>query len=73
MYLRKSCLIEPTIQLDDETTVASVGLCEVRNTVNSRYFVKICNDVNLCNNYCNPGQTPPIPQRRKNLEIIKDQ
>ncbi|CAB05700.2 UPAR/Ly6 domain-containing protein [Caenorhabditis elegans] len=64
MYLRKSCLIEPTIQLDDETTVASVGLCEVRNTVNSRYFVKICNDVNLCNNYCNPGQTPPIPQRQ---------
>lgn len=64
MYLRKSCLVEPVIQLDDETTVTNVDICEVRNTATSRYFVKICNDVNLCNNYCNPGQAPPIPQRQ---------
>ncbi|CAB3408018.1 unnamed protein product [Caenorhabditis bovis] len=64
MELKKSCLIEPIIVLDDDTAVRNVDICEVRNTVNSRYYVKICNDLNFCNNYCSPGQSPPVLQKQ---------
>ncbi|CAI5439009.1 unnamed protein product [Caenorhabditis angaria] len=67
MYLTKSCLADPIITLDDSTQVTQVDICEVRNTADSSYYVKICNDVNFCNNYCSPGQaqpTLPTPQKQ---------
>uniref|UniRef100_A0A8R1I0G6 Uncharacterized protein n=1 Tax=Caenorhabditis japonica TaxID=281687 RepID=A0A8R1I0G6_CAEJA len=64
MTLRKTCLSEPAVELDDETVVQSMDVCEVRNTASSRYYVKICSDVDFCNNYCNPGQAPPVPQKQ---------
>ncbi|CAD6195249.1 unnamed protein product [Caenorhabditis auriculariae] len=72
MFIKKSCIIEPLILLDDNTAVEGVDICEVRNTATSRYFVKICNDVHFCNNYCSPGQSPTIPPQRQPLVTCFD-
>ncbi|KIH50452.1 hypothetical protein ANCDUO_19469 [Ancylostoma duodenale] len=64
MVVKKSCMNTPLLLLDDGTAVETVGVCEVRNTLTSRYYVKLCDDTNFCNNYCNPDVTVEPPQRR---------
>ncbi|PAV87715.1 hypothetical protein WR25_03754 [Diploscapter pachys] len=69
MTLKKSCLNEPLVLLDDGTAAQATGVCEIRNTANSQYLIKICDDYNLCNNICDPSQPVPstIPPQRQPL------
>ncbi|KAK5983674.1 hypothetical protein GCK32_007386 [Trichostrongylus colubriformis] len=68
IMIRKGCSETSTARLDDGTVVDVVGICEIRNTLNSQYFVKVCNDSNFCNNYCNPPTTiEPQRQRQRRL------
>ncbi|VDP15225.1 unnamed protein product, partial [Heligmosomoides polygyrus] len=70
LMMKKSCSDIPTVLLDDGTAVNAVGVCEIRNTVTSRYFVKICDDANFCNNYCNPEVTTE-PQRQPTVSCYE--
>ncbi|KAL6734914.1 hypothetical protein Aduo_005402 [Ancylostoma duodenale] len=67
MVVKKSCMNTPLLLLDDGTAVETVGVCEVRNTLTSRYYVKLCDDTNFCNNYCNPDVTVEPPQRQPTI------
>uniref|UniRef100_A0A7I4Y8Z6 DUF753 domain-containing protein n=1 Tax=Haemonchus contortus TaxID=6289 RepID=A0A7I4Y8Z6_HAECO len=64
--LKKGCLDTSVALLDDFLAVDVVGVCEIRNTLTSQYHVKICNDTNFCNNYCNPPVTIE-PQRQPTI------
>ncbi|KJH52040.1 hypothetical protein DICVIV_01741 [Dictyocaulus viviparus] len=64
LMMRKSCTDTPLIILDNSISVHEVGVCEVRNTLTSQYFVNICDNFNFCNNYCNPEVTTSIPQKQ---------
>ncbi|VDM80095.1 unnamed protein product [Strongylus vulgaris] len=55
--MKKGCTDIPLLLLDDGTEVDVVGVCEIRNTVASRNYIKLCNDANFCNNYCNAEVT----------------
>ncbi|CAI4232186.1 unnamed protein product [Auanema sp. JU1783] len=59
IFTSKSCLEEPIVKLDDGTVVNAVDVCELRNTAESSYYIKICQDINHCNGYCIPGEVDP--------------
>ncbi|KAK6738836.1 hypothetical protein RB195_020747 [Necator americanus] len=67
LTMKKSCTNTPLLLLDDGTVVDVVDVCEIRNTVTSRNYVKICNDANFCNNYCNVDVTIEPPQRQPSI------
>ncbi|RCN47088.1 hypothetical protein ANCCAN_06919 [Ancylostoma caninum] len=71
MVVKKSCMNTPLLLLDDGTAVETVGVCEVRNTLTSRYYVKLCDDTNFCNNYCNPDVIVEPPQRQPTISCYE--
>uniref|UniRef100_A0A0K0DD59 C3H1-type domain-containing protein n=1 Tax=Angiostrongylus cantonensis TaxID=6313 RepID=A0A0K0DD59_ANGCA len=66
MMMRKGCTGKPMVVLDDATIVEEVGVCEIRRTLTSQYFVKICDSEDYCNNYCNLVMTT-TPKRQPSV------
>ncbi|EYC01491.1 hypothetical protein Y032_0107g3835 [Ancylostoma ceylanicum] len=55
----------------ETTPTLSPGCVTAKNTLTSRYFVKLCDDINFCNNYCNPEVTVEPPQRQPTISCYE--